>query len=236
MTMAASRACTTCALQPLKPLRWLFSVGAVDSVRTETWNVGPGRGPLRLTVKGDWIIGISREAHMGTIRQHIEPILRNLEERDGRNVGVGHLLKRHDSRPLQELESLGFRHASCFRMPGTGRVHMTPEGVGGFVDTEGSALPQWIEEFLRGPEREDVLFKLRHTRAQERWVFVPVTFGGAPWPVWSYLTGELDCLPATEPSLPPPVTGIWGASTCGTHGDRRDSAGWRSFRIREEPK
>jgi hypothetical protein len=97
-------------------------VGAVDSVRTETWNVGPGRGPLRLTVKGDWIIGVAREAHIRTIRQHIEPILRNLEERDVRNVRVGHLLKTHDSRLLQELESLGIRHASCFRMPGTGRV------------------------------------------------------------------------------------------------------------------
>ncbi len=211
-------------------------VGAVDSVRTETWNVGPGRGPLRFTVKGDWIIGIAREAHIRTIRQRIEPILRNLEERDVRNVRLGQLLKWHDSRLLQELESLGIRHVSCFRMPGTGLVHMTPEGVGGFVDSAGSALPQWIEEFLRDPKREDVLFKLRHTSAQERWVFVPVTFDGAPWSVESYLTGELESLPATEPNLPSPVTGLWLASTFGTHGVRWDSAGWRSFRVREESK
>jgi len=34
-------------------------VGAVDPVRAETWNAGPGKGPLRLTVKGDWIINIA---------------------------------------------------------------------------------------------------------------------------------------------------------------------------------
>jgi hypothetical protein len=209
-------------------------VGAVDSVRTETWNVGPGRGSRRLTVKGDWIIGIAREAHIRTIRQRIEPILRNLEERDVQQVRVGHLLKGHDSRLLQELESLGIRHASCFSMPGSGRVHMTMEGIGGAVDSVGSALPQWIEEFLCDPEREDVLFKLRHTGAQERWVFVPVTFGGAPWSVESYLTGEFECLPGTEPNLPSPVTGIWVASTFGAHGVRWDSAGWRVFRVREE--
>jgi hypothetical protein len=207
-------------------------VGAVDSVRTETWNVGPGKGPRSLAVKGDWIIGIAREAHIGTIFRHIEPILRNLEEQDVRNVRVGHLLKRHDSQLLQELESLGVRHAYCFRMPGTGRVHMTQEGVGGFVDSAGSVLPQWLEELLHDPKWEDVLFKLRHTSAQERWVFVPVTFGGAPWSVESYLTGELECLPATEPNLPSPVTGIWVASTFATHGVRWDSAGWRSFRIK----
>ena len=208
-------------------------VGAVSSVFTETWNVGPDRGPLRLAVQGDWRISIAWEADIRTIRRHIEPILRSLEERDIHNVRVGHLLNRHDDQLLQELESLGIRHASCFRMPGTGLVHMMLEGVGGFVDSAGSTLPQWIEDFLRDPKREDVLFKLLHSSAQERWVFVPVTFGGAPWSVESYLTGELDCLPATEPNLPSPVTGIWVASTFGTQGVRWDSTGWRSFRARE---
>jgi hypothetical protein len=208
-------------------------VGAVDSVRTETWNVGPGRGPLRLKVKGDWVINIAREAHIRTIRQHIESILRNLEERDVREVRVDHILMRNDSRLLQELESLGIRHASCFRMPGNGRVHLTMEGIGGGVDSAGSALPQWIEEFLCDREREDVLFKLDHSGAQERWVFVLVGFGGAPWSVESYLTGDVECLPTIEPNLPSLVTGVWVASTFGTHGVRWDSAGWRSFRARE---
>jgi hypothetical protein len=211
-------------------------VGAVDSVFTETWNVGPGKGPLRLELRGDWSIGIAQGADIRKIRQHIEPILRNLEEQDVSEVRVGHLLERDDSGLLEELESLDIRYVRCFRMPGTGLVYMIPEGVGGGVDTTGNALPQWIEEFLRDPKQEDVLFKLRHTGVQERWVFVPVTHRGAPWPLESYLTGELDCLPATEPSLPSPVTGIWVASTFGTHGVRWDSAGWRLFRVREDSK
>ena len=211
-------------------------VGAVDSVRTETWNVGPGRGPLHLTVKGVWMITIARDAHIGTIRQRIETFLRDLEERDVRRLRVGHLFNRHVSPLLQELESLGIRHASCFRMPGTGLVHWTMEGTGGFVDTAGSTLPQWIEEFLRDPEREDVLFKLNQTSAQERWVLVPVESGGAPWSVESYLTDEFECLPATGPNLPSPVTGIWVASTFGSRGVRWDSAGWRLFRVKEESK
>src|SRR5215207_4870313 len=208
-------------------------VGAVDSVFTETWNVGPGRGSFSRAVKGDWRIGIARKAHIRTIRRDIEPILQNLEEQEISEVRVGHLLKRDNSGLLEELESLDIQHVSCFRMPGTGRVYMLMEGVGG-VDSAGSALPQWIEEFLCDPEREDVLFKLRHTGAQERWVFVPVASGGAPWSVESYLTGEFECLPATGPNLPSPVTGIWVASTSGTHGVRWDGAGWRLFRVREE--
>jgi hypothetical protein len=211
-------------------------VRAVDSVFTKTWNAGPAKGPLRPKVKGDWIIGIARETRIGKIQQRIEFILQKLEEGNVHNVRVGHLLKRDDSGFLEELVCLDIRYVRCFRMPGTGLVYMIPEGVGGGVDTTGNALPQWIEEFLRDPKQEDVLFKLRHTGAQERWVFVPVTHRGAPWPLESYLTGELDCLPATEPSLPSPVTGIWVASTFGTHGVRWDSAGWRSFRIREESK
>jgi hypothetical protein len=206
-------------------------VRAVDPVSTETWNVGPGKGPLHLGVKGDWMITIARDAHIRTIRQRIEPILRDLEERDVRRVSVGHLLKRQDSSLLQELASLGIRHAACLRMPGIGRVHWTMKGSGGVIDSAGSALPQWIEEFLCDPEREDVLFKLRHTGAQERWVFVPVAVGGTPWSVESYLTGELEYLPSTGPKLPSPVTGIWVTSTHGTHGVRWDRARWRLFRV-----
>jgi hypothetical protein len=95
-------------------------VGAVDSVFTETWNVGPGRGSFSLAVKGDWRIGIAREAHIGTIQRHIEPILQSLEEQEVSEVRVGHLLKRDDSGLLEELEFLDIRHVSCFRMPGTG--------------------------------------------------------------------------------------------------------------------
>jgi hypothetical protein len=183
--------------------------------------------------EGDWIIEITLNARVSAIRERIEPILRNLEERDVREVRVNYLLGKHDNQLFEALRSLGNRHTYCFRMPGTGQVHMSMEGSGGGVDSAGSALPQWMEEFLRDPQRADVLFKVGQSGAHERWVFVLVGFGGAPWSVDSYLTGELEYLPPTEPDLPSPVTGIWVASTFGTHGVRWDGAGWRSFRARE---
>lgn len=209
-------------------------IGAVDAVGTETWNVGPGKGPLQLKVKGDWLIGIARDARIRTIRERIESILRDLEVRNELRVRVGHLPRKHDYELLDELDSLGIQHASCLKMPGTGRVHWTMEGSGGAVDSAGSVLPRWIEEFLRDPKREDVLLKLRRTDAQERWVFVPVSLAGAPFSVESYLTGELECLPVTGPSLPPPVTGIWVTSMVGKRGVRWDGAEWRLFKVKEE--
>jgi hypothetical protein len=35
-------------------------VGAVDSTFTETWNVGPAREPLQLSITGDWRIVLAR--------------------------------------------------------------------------------------------------------------------------------------------------------------------------------
>ena len=150
-------------------------------------------------------------------------------------VRYGHLFDGHDSPLLEELEGLGVQYASRLRMPGTGKVHWTMEGNGGVIDSEGSALPGWIGEFLRDPVREDVLFKLRRTDAQERWVFIPIVFGGAPWSVESYLTDEFEHLPATSPSLPSPVTGVWVTSTFGKSGVRWDGAEWRLFKVKEEP-
>ena len=209
-------------------------VRAVDPIGTETWNVGPAKGSLRLAMKGDWMITIARDARIRRLQERLGPILRDLEERDDLRVSIRRLFEGHNDRLLEELESLGIQYAACMSMPGTGLLYWTMEGNGGVIDSAGSALPGWIEEFLRDPEREDVLFKLRHSGAQERWVFVPVSLSGAPWSVQSYLTGELEYLPPTGPSLPSPVTGIWVTSTHGKRGVRWDGAGWRLFTVTEE--
>jgi hypothetical protein len=210
-------------------------VRAVDPVRAETWSVGPGRGSFHLTeVNGDWMINIRSDARINKIKQRIGPLLQDLEERGIRRVSVWRPSEGYEDRTFEELKSLGVRYAAYLNMPETGKVHWTMEGNGGFVDTEGSVLPEWIGTFLRDPEREDVLSKLRRTDAQERWVFVPIVFGGAPWSVESYLTDEFEHLPATSPNLPPPVTGVWVTSTFGTHGVRWDGAGWHLFRVKEE--
>src|SRR5215213_3053071 len=159
---------------------------------------------------------ISRNARISKLLQRLGTILRDLEERDNLRVNVLRPLGGQDDSLIEELEDLGVQYASCLSMPGSGHLRWTMEGNGGVIDSEGSALPQWIEEWLRDPKRQDVILKLRRTSAQERWVFVPVVFGGAPWSVESYLTDEFEYLPATSPNLPSPVTGIWVTSTFGT--------------------
>ncbi len=211
-------------------------VGAVDPIFAETWNAGPEKGPLQLSIAGDWKIVIAKEAKVNKIEQHIEELLRELEDQGICNVRVNHLTKRHDAELLDKLESLGITSAYCLRLPGAGKVHLLIRGIGGAVDAQGGAVPEWVGEFLLSPQREDVLAKLNKSGAAERHVFVLVSFGGARWSVESYLSGNLEHLPVAEPNLPPRVTGVWIAYEFGTQGIRWDGAGWRSFKTREESR
>jgi hypothetical protein len=93
-------------------------VGAVDSVFTETWNVGPGKGSFSLAVKGDWRIGIARKARIRTIKRRIEPILQDLEEQEISEVRVGHFLKRDDSGLLEKTKVS--RHSARLVLPHAG--------------------------------------------------------------------------------------------------------------------
>jgi hypothetical protein len=210
-------------------------VGAVDQTFTETWNVGPARGPLELSTKGDWIITIADKARVKAIKQHVKPILERLEERGVKNMIVNYQLKVHDAALFQELESLGITDALCYRLPGSGKIHLTTQGQGGVVDQQGNSVPAWIGTFLRDPAQKDVLSKLEQSRATDCHVFVIVAFGGAPWSVESYLTGGLVHVPNQVPNLPPPVTGVWIVSSWSRgKGIRWDGITWQAFHTRGE--
>ncbi len=210
-------------------------VGAVDPIFTETWNVGPAKGPLQLPIKGDWKIVIAKRARVNKIKQCIEGLLRELEDRGICNVSVNHLPEWYDEELLNKLESLGIMSAYCLRLPGAGKVHFGIPGIGGAVDAQGGAVPKWVGEFLFCSKREDVLAKLNNSGAAERHVFLRVDFCGALWSVESYLSGNLEHLPVAEPNLPHQVTGVW-IYRYGTQGIRWDGAGWRSFKTREESR
>lgn len=208
-------------------------VSAIDPVFAETWNVGPAQEPIQLSIIGDWQVVIVKEAKVNRIRQRIERLLQKLESRDIWNVCVDHNLKRYDEELFNELKPLGIIRAYCFRTRGTAKVHLGMRGIGGAVDINGEAITQWIGEFLRRPKQQDVISKLANSGAVECQVFVPVEFGGAPWPVESYLTGDLEHLPVAEPNLPFPVTGVWIISVFGKHGVRWDGAEWQLFEAQE---
>jgi hypothetical protein len=72
-------------------------VAAVDPILTETWSLGPAEGPLELALKGDWTITLTPSARVKAIRQRVEPLLQELEQRGLHNVSVNHALKRYNS-------------------------------------------------------------------------------------------------------------------------------------------
>ena len=77
----------------------------VDSAFTETWNIGPARGPLSLALKNNWIVEISPATRIKKFKQNIEPILQELEKRGIYNVLVDHHLKWCDTSLFERLAS-----------------------------------------------------------------------------------------------------------------------------------
>jgi hypothetical protein len=210
-------------------------IRAIDQTLTETWHTGPAKGPLRLSTKGDWTVTIAANARIKTVRQHIQRILQTLENRGIHSVFVDYQLRTCDAALFDELDSLRIKRVRCYRLPGTGQVHMTMPGEGGAVNGHGSSVPEWISTFLRDPVRQDVLSKLQNSGAASCHVFVLVEFGGAPFPVEWYLQGDLSQTPNQPPDLPSPVSEVWVASLFDQgKGIRWDGSTWLAFRTRGE--
>jgi hypothetical protein len=175
-------------------------------------------------------VSIKPTARVKLIRKHIEEILKKLEERGRYSVRVDSELKSCAPELFYEIADLGITVAACYRPEGNGKVDLLAmPGTGGPVDERGSTIPSWAGEFLRAPCREDVLSKLERSGAKDRHAFLIVTFGGAPFSVWSYLVGKLDPLPSQAPDLPSPVTQAWVVSTMGQRGLRWDGCSWQQF-------
>jgi hypothetical protein len=102
---------------------------------------------------------------MKAFKQRLEPLLRELEDRGLGRFSVDRMLRGRGTPLFEELESLGVVTGSCFRLPGTGKVSLTMTGTGGAVDTQGTAVPGWVSQFLLDPDRDDVLCKLQRSDA-----------------------------------------------------------------------
>lgn len=167
-------------------------VGAVDSVRTETWNLGPGRGPLTLALRRDWTVLLKPNAKIKGLAPRLEAILQACEREDVPSaVHVDWRLRCSNPKLFAALDSNGVTFISWFRVAGAGKVHLTMEGIGGAVDSEGLAIPEWMIAFLSDPKRADVISKLARSGAPHCHAFVIVDYAGAPWSVQSYLDGDL---------------------------------------------
>ncbi len=183
-------------------------VGAVDPVFTELWNIGPATCPWILSLSGDWTVGLSLGARVRKLQQSLESVLQELEARQIWSVCVDDL-ESFDAGLYDRMKLLCITDAHSELHTGGGRVYLILPGGGGTFDEQGTAVPGWLSEFLRDPDRADVLKKLERSRALQRQAFVIAAFGGPPWPVASYLFRGLDHVPATPPDLPVPLTAAW---------------------------
>ena len=207
-------------------------VRAVDATYTETRKVGPAKGPFSLPVRGDWIVEIAATARVKAVNQHLARILTQLERRGIYNLTTDHWLKRDDEALFKDIDSLGINHASCFRLEGSGKVHLTMPGDGGAIDNTGRTVPKWLGDFLRAPAQSDVLSKLNQSKAPNRHAFVFVTLGGTPWTVASYFFNDADQTPQGIPDLPEPITAAWVVPQFGSTGLYWDGLTWRMVDVR----
>lgn len=202
-------------------------VGAVNRTYTETWNVGPAKGPLTLPVAGNWTVEISPTARVKIVKQRLQQFLMELEGRGIHGISHDHFVAPTDQGILDEMDSIGIVHASRYPADYSGRVYLTMPGTGGCVDDKGTELPKWLEDFTRNPDQADVLSKLQKSGATNCHVFVFATFQGVPWTVEAYLTGSLTDIPDNPPNLPSPLTEAWVVAGFGDKGLHWNGNAWR---------
>ena len=204
-------------------------IGAVDPVFTATWNVGPANGPLKVAIRGDWVISIASTANIKLIKQRIETLLSKLESLNINKINSAIASDYELEYLFEDFKSIGIYDVDRYDEQGTGNVHWSGVPISGGVDINGFSIPVWVNDFLTDPTRKDVLEKLLFSNAIKRHVFIIVSFAGAPWPVTSYLTRILDQLPNADPDLPSPITGVWLAPTYNKKGIYWDEGKWRLF-------
>lgn len=207
-------------------------VGAVNAVFTETWNIGPAKGALKSSLKGDWGVEIEDFAQIKEVKRHAESLLRQLEDRGIHDASADWWLELHDEILFKQLKSLQISRVLCYTPRGEGKVNLWMQGMGGAVEQDGGALSNWIGQFLNQPTCNDVRLKLLRSCAPVRHAFVIVSFKAAPWSVECYLTGNLDYLPKHPPALPKEITGVWVVSGVGDAGVFWDGVTWNRFDAR----
>ncbi len=198
------------------PERVIEVVSAVDEERMKTLNtVCPE--PIEMTgVTGGWTVEIKPEARMVDLCKQLPEVLQSLQDSGLTFVPVDHLMRRDHRGIYDQLVSLKVNCVSGCGAVGSGKVRFMMEGLGGRIDSTGSAISEWVGRWLGEPERKDVLRKLGDTEAPVRDVFIVVRTAGLNWGVVdSYLSGISSVgfkVPSGEPHLPEPVTGVWIAS------------------------
>ncbi|KKO47540.1 hypothetical protein VT06_16530 [Arsukibacterium sp. MJ3] len=184
-------------------------VGSVDPAATETWNIGPAKGPMKVCSSGNWLVSIKKSTRIKSLKIHISKAIFKCESLGLTEfTPVDWQLRRFNLELFNELDELGITSFQMYKKDGSGYAHLSMDGGGGPINQSSDALIDWIGSFLSSHDKLDVVNKLRKSRAKEKHAFVPIVLGGAPWEVESYFLGKMH-LPCKEPNLPEPITGVW---------------------------
>jgi hypothetical protein len=184
-------------------------VGAVDPAATETWNIGPANGPMKVDSSGDWLVSIKKSTRIKSLSPEISKVIVKCESLGLKEfTPVDWQLRQFNLALFNELNDLGITSFQMYQKAGSGKAHLNMDGGGGPVSQNSDDLVDWMGSFLSRNDKVDVVNKLRNSRAKQKHAFIPMVFGGAPWEVESYFLGEMP-LPIKEPKLPEPITGVW---------------------------
>lgn len=164
-------------------------------------------------LRKSWMVLLSHEANIKDVKRRIPALLLNLQD----NAPPSR--QPWEVKPWK-LDELGVRRAwsmDAGRVWPTnasnvsGRVHLVPQGWGGFAGDE-RTVGGWVERVLS--EQNDVPAKLAaHPDVAERHAFIWATITSDMGVQWQLEPGEDHPFPDAPPTLPPGVTHVWIAGS-----------------------
>jgi hypothetical protein len=210
---------------------------AADERRMAAATLLSGEAIPAPSLTGTWVVDLHPRTRLKHVYLRLEPILADLEA----NYAPEQLIDHRGLLPsdVRRLERVGVATAHRGTGPGSGQIYVKLSGQGGIVDRDGTALSEWIGEFLTSVP--DVLHKLRISAAPARHAFIPVMFSAAPWAAESFLgefpmpDGSTSPPPTAAPRLPEPVTHVWVTTTFARRGWRWDGEAWQQFQAAGAP-
>jgi len=160
-----------------------------------------------------WQITVGRGTHLRRLEAELEHLLMDLEQAGEtfERVATLNVLKASSHPTVRRLVELGV--VMLTSAPSAyGVVRLYPEGITGPAVRKWEPVLDWIAETLTSPRLADVRAKLAGTNADERHVFLGVTYT-SPSDVFFALTIDEQTLPLEDPTLPPEITHLWLMNT-----------------------
>lgn len=189
-----------------------------DPGYARTWSRLTGRGqqmPAELpssTLRRNWFVTVSATCELRYLDQQLEPLLARLEA-DGQVfecVEGEESLRLDPSATVARLLDLGVVELSSVPSgPGQQAVsRLYTTGIVGPIVIRWPVVLDWISDTLASPRFADVRTKLDLTGADQRHVFIGVTFT-SPGDVYFALDLREHSLPPDPPTLPNEITHLW---------------------------